>query len=408
MKNQIKKLLFLGGSDTQIPGIKYAKSLGYHVITCDYLPDNPGHKVSDKYYDISTTDLEGVLEIAQREKIDGITAYASDPAALTASYVAEKMGLPGNLFESTLILSNKDSFRKFMKEKGYKHPNFANVANVDEVKNFITKYGKSIIKPVDSSGSKGICIVDGESDIDAIFEEAKKYTRNGRVLVEKFIKRKGRQICGDVVVVEGQMIFAGHGNVHFDDVCDPVTPCSITLPANNGEILISNLNKTLQNIFTDLNITCGTFNVDAIVDEDDNIYVVEIGARNGGNLFTELIKMQSGFDIVRVTLKGAIEELKISEVVDSDEYNTTPKKNYYAHYVVHSKIDGVLDKIEFTDEIEDNIEYKNIKVNKGDTINKFNGSNDRLGLCLLGFNNYDEMIDKVENFHNYVKIKIKK
>ena len=65
----MKKLLFLGGSDIQIPGIKYAKSLGYYVITCDYLPDNPGHKFSDKYYDISTTDLDGVLEIAKKEKI---------------------------------------------------------------------------------------------------------------------------------------------------------------------------------------------------------------------------------------------------------------------------------------------------------------------------------------------------
>ena len=403
----MKKLLFLGGSDIQIPGIEYAKSLGYYVITCDYLPNNPGHKISDKYFDISTTDLDGVLEIAKREKIDGITAYASDPAALTASYVAEKMGLQGNSFESTLILSNKDSFREFMKEKGYKHPNYAVVESVGDIKNFIIKHGKSIIKPVDSSGSKGICIIDKGSDIDIILEDAKKYTRNGRVLVEKFIKRKGRQICGDVVVVEGKMIFAGHGNVHFDDSCDSVTPCSITLPANNGSTIIANLNTILQNIFTDLNITCGTFNIDAIVDEDNNVYIVEIGARNGGNLFTELIKMQSGFDIVRATLKAAIEELKVSEVLDSEEYNTIPKKNYYAHYVLHSKVDGILDEIEFLDDIKNNIEYKNIKVNEGDIINKFNGSNKRLGLCLLGFDSYEEMINKVENFDHFVKVKVK-
>ena len=84
--------MFLGGSDIQVPGIEFAKSLGYYVITCDYLPDTPGHKISDKYYDVSTTALEGVLEIARKENIDGITAYASDPAALTASYVSEKMG----------------------------------------------------------------------------------------------------------------------------------------------------------------------------------------------------------------------------------------------------------------------------------------------------------------------------
>ena len=401
----MKKLLFLGGSDIQIPGIEYAKSLGYYVITCDYLPNNPGHNISDIYYDVSTTDLEGVLEIAKREKVDGITAYASDPAALTASYVAEKMGLQGNSFESTMILSNKDSFREFMKKNKYIHPNFINVSGVEGVKDFVGKYGKSIIKPVDSSGSKGICIVDKDSDITTIFNEAKKYTRNGRVLVEEFITRKGRQICGDVVVVEGEMIFAGHGNVHFDDTCDSVTPCSITLPANNGDDIITKLNEILQNIFTDLNITCGTFNIDAIVDEDDNVYIVEIGARNGGNLFTELIKMQSGFDIVRATLKGAIEELKVSEVVGGKEYTDTPKKGYYAHYVLHSKVGGVLDEIEFTQEIKENIEYQNIKVNRGDIINKFNGSNDRLGLCLLSFNDYEEMIEKVVNFDNYVKIK---
>ena len=400
----MKKLLFLGGSDIQIPGIKYAQSLGYYVITCDYLPTNPGHKISDKYYNISTTDLEGVLNIAKKEMIDGITAYASDPAALTASYVAEKMGLQGNSFKSTSILSNKDSFREFLKKGEYNYPNFINVSSINEVKSFIKKHGKSIIKPVDSSGSKGICIVDEKSDIDTIFKEAKKYTRNGRVLVEEFIEKKGDQIGGDVVVVEGKLVFTGYGNVHFNSACDPVTPCSVTLPANNGDIATENLSKVLQNIFTDLGITCGTFNIDAIVDKDDNIYVIEIGARNGGNLLTELIKMQSGFDIVKATLKGAIEKLKISEVINSKEYNFIPKKNYYAHYVIHSKISGILDKIIFTDEIKSNLEYKNIKVNKGDTINKFSGSNDRLGSCLLGFDTYDEMINKIKNFHHYVNI----
>ena len=67
----MKKLLFLGGSDIQVPGIKFIKSLGYYVITCDYLPENPGHKISDKYYNVSTTDLDGILEIAKKESEKG-------------------------------------------------------------------------------------------------------------------------------------------------------------------------------------------------------------------------------------------------------------------------------------------------------------------------------------------------
>ena len=84
----MKKLLFLGGTMQQIPAIKRAKDQGIYVITCDYLEENPGHKFADEYYNVSTTDLDGVLKIAKKCEIDGIIAYASDPSAPTAAYVA--------------------------------------------------------------------------------------------------------------------------------------------------------------------------------------------------------------------------------------------------------------------------------------------------------------------------------
>lgn len=37
----MKKILLLGGANTQIPSILTAKKMGYYTITCDYLPDNP-------------------------------------------------------------------------------------------------------------------------------------------------------------------------------------------------------------------------------------------------------------------------------------------------------------------------------------------------------------------------------
>ena len=92
----MKKLLLLGGSAQQVIAIENAKKLGYYTILCDYLTDNPGQYVADKFYLDSTTDKEKILQIAENEKIDGIVAYASDPAAPTAAFVAEKLGLPTN------------------------------------------------------------------------------------------------------------------------------------------------------------------------------------------------------------------------------------------------------------------------------------------------------------------------
>ena len=78
-----KKILFLGASTQQIPPINYALKQGYYVITCDYFPNNPGHKLAHESHSVSTTDKEAVLVLARRLKIDGIVAYASDPAAPT-------------------------------------------------------------------------------------------------------------------------------------------------------------------------------------------------------------------------------------------------------------------------------------------------------------------------------------
>ena len=113
----MKKLLMLGGSMQQIPAIKAAKEMGHYVITCDYLPENPGHKFADEYYNVSTTDKEAVLKLAKELKIDGIVAYASDPAAPTAAYVSENLGIPGNPYESVAMLTEKDKFRDFLEPK---------------------------------------------------------------------------------------------------------------------------------------------------------------------------------------------------------------------------------------------------------------------------------------------------
>jgi carbamoylphosphate synthase large subunit len=118
----MKKILLLGGSTQQIPAIEYAKKQGYGTILCDYLPDNPGQHYADRFYCVSTTDKESVLEVAQEENVDGVVDYASDPAAPTAAYVAEKMGLLTNPYKSVELLTNKDKFRVFLAEHNFCTP----------------------------------------------------------------------------------------------------------------------------------------------------------------------------------------------------------------------------------------------------------------------------------------------
>ena len=97
----------LGGSLYQVYAIKEAVKMGYYVITCDYLPNNPGHQYAHEYYNVSTTDKEAVYELAKRLQVDGVVAYASDPAAPTAAYVCEKLGLPTSPYTSEKFFLRK-------------------------------------------------------------------------------------------------------------------------------------------------------------------------------------------------------------------------------------------------------------------------------------------------------------
>lgn len=69
--------------------------------------------------------------MAKKENIDGVLAYASDPAAPTAAYVAEKLGLPTNPYNSVKILCNKDKFREFLKNNGFNAPISEGYSNND-------------------------------------------------------------------------------------------------------------------------------------------------------------------------------------------------------------------------------------------------------------------------------------
>ena len=204
----MKKILMLGGSLYQVYAIKEAVRLGFYVITCDYLPENPGHQYAHEYYNVSTIDKEAVLELAKKLQVDGIVAYASDPAAPTAAYVCEKLGLPTSPYKSVEILSNKDLFRDFLQKHGFACPKAMGFTTYEDALAHIHEFQLPVmVKPVDSSGSKGINKMTDKSQLKGFVEDALHYSRSKRFLIEEFIVKKGHQISGDAFSVDGKLVF---------------------------------------------------------------------------------------------------------------------------------------------------------------------------------------------------------
>ena len=132
----MKKLLLLGAMQMHIPIIKRAKEKGIYVITCDYIPENEGHKYADECFFDSTTDINAVYNIAKRCNVEGIMTFNSDPAAISAAYIAEQLRLPGSGYNAVKIMSEKDLFRKFLSENGFNVPYFSQYTEVEALLNF--------------------------------------------------------------------------------------------------------------------------------------------------------------------------------------------------------------------------------------------------------------------------------
>lgn len=398
----MKKILLLGGSAQQIVAITTARNLGYYTILCDYLSDNPGQYKADKFYLVSTTDKEKILEVAEAEKVDGILAYASDPAAPTAAYVAEKMGLPGNPYESVRILCNKDLFRQFLREHGFCTP----VANgydeieaaFDEIQSGYFKL-PVIVKPIDSSGSKGVGRIDCITEARKKLENAMFFSRSKRIIVEEFVEKYGYQIAGDGFSLDGKLVFRYFANDHFNAKCvNPFVPISASFPYNMGEKVQNKIHNEIQRLLTALNMKTSTYNFDIRIDKDYNVYLMEIAPRDGGNYIPDVIRYATGVDLVELSIKAAMGE-KI-------ECNFSSKgQGYYAYYAVHSLCDGIFEEVKFAESAQ--ILENHLLVKQGDTIKAFTGANTTLGCLIMKFDSMEEMLDMMDNSEKWCKVKLK-
>ena len=225
----MKKILLLGGSAQQIVAIKTAQKHGFYTVLCDFLPDNPGQYEADKFYLVSTTDKEAVLKVAMDEKVDGVLAYASDPAAPTAAYVAEKMGLPTNPYQAVDTLCNKDKFRIFLRENGFNTPVAMGYGDKDVDTSIFSL--PVIVKPVDSSGSKGATVLRDWDGLDKALDFAFSFSRSHRVIIEEFIEKKHEYLIGgDIFVNDGKVVLWGLLNCHRDNTVNPLVPVGKSYP----------------------------------------------------------------------------------------------------------------------------------------------------------------------------------
>lgn len=397
--NKQKRILFLGGAYAQIPIVKEAKNRGFYIITCDYLPDNPGHKFANEYHNVSTTDMEGVLNLARKVKPDFVVAYASDPAALTAAYVSEKLGLPGNTYKSVRMLSEKDLFRNYLKENGFNTPEVVQITESDNPheKLCFLKF-PFIVKPTDSSGSKGVSKVAGTDEIDPAIKSAFAFSRNKRIIAEEFINNKLADLHGDGFVVDGELVFSFLGDHIYNKKTNPFNPIGTLWPSIQADEVIEKIKNDVAGIIKGSGFRNGPINIEARINSKGKHYVMEIGPRSGGHFVPQAIQYATGFNMVAASLDCILGQ----KIIIPDQ----PRK-CSAYYAIHSDYDGELIHLSINDELKRFVKELHQYVLSGEKVKSFRGADAAIGILLMMFDSREEMDATINNMNYFVDLRIK-
>lgn len=397
-----KSILMLGGSRQQVVAIEKAKELGYRTVLCDYLPDNPGQYAADVFYQESTTDRELMLEIARKEGVSGVLAYSSDPASPTAGYVAEMMGLPTNPLKAIEVMSEKHLFRAFLKEAGLPCPQavpFSKSATAKEVSRLTKGFRfPVVVKPTDSSGSKGVSVLSDLSGLDKAIQHAGEFSRNSTLICEEYIRKSfPRVIGGDIFVVDGEVRFWGLMSCLRDESLGGLVPVGEVIPSGLSDKQNEAVKDVLQCLVTALGVRFGELNVEVIVGANDVPYVLELGSRAGGNMIPVQLSDASGVDLVAANVLCAMGEDPGNILWDS-----THCEGAYATYVLHSGKNGLLKSVTISKEIKPHV-YREVGYKKpGEPVEAFDGANKALGIDFLRFKNEAEMNRILDSIDSHI------
>ncbi len=399
-----KKILLLGGSAQQVVAIKTAKDLGYYTVLCDYLSDNPGQYIADKYYNISTTDVEAVYEVAKSEQVDGILAYASDPAALPAAIVCERLGLPTNPYESVAVLGVKHKFRDFLRNNDFACPksySFNPSQNINEIEIAIKEFSFPIVvKPTDSSGSKGVSMLNNIEGLKEAIMWAEGYSRNKVLIIEEFINRGFPFVIGgDIFISNGKVVLFGEMSCLRGNGGKGLIPIGKKKPSGLNEFQTNKVHDELQRIVTILDIKFGEMNIEILLDEEDNVHFLELGPRAGGNMIPIQLSDAFGVDLVKANVLAAMgEDVRL-------EFN--PPLGCFMTYVLHSYENGIFESIQYDSEILEYVYREVVYKKQGDSVEYFDGAGKAVGIIFLNIPTEDKLLDVCNRMEDLIKVVVK-
>ena len=339
-----KKILILGAGTGQVSLIERANESGWYTIVASPQGDYPGFKLASECCYVDIGDKHQVFDIAVEKKIDAIATDQTDLSVSAVDYVAKKLNLPHVLCNDINNFRYKYRMRELCKANALPSIPYCVVTEPHDALIFYKTLKDSavIVKPIDSQGSRGVVKVENEQELSNALFEALKFSKQKKVIIEQFIE--GREVEVDSVVKNGNVICTLIGDVYnfktenVFSAYERLYPSNLPIETKEKIVALNSLTLSALGMIT------GWTHGEYIVTDEGDVYLLEVGARGGGNFI--------GSDIIRTFWGYGTDEMAFRTAIGDDSFYEAIKPiDVYSAYKCFCLPEGIVQAIDIDDDL---------------------------------------------------------
>ena len=389
------KVLVLAGGIPQLELMKRLRKKydGVEILLVDYLKHPVASDYADKFFNISTLDVDAVENVARDEQVDLIITVCTDQALNTVAEVSERLKLPCYIDAKTgKNVTNKKYMKKVMEEN--RVPTAHHFITEEVVKSLPD--GMSfpvIVKPVDCNSSKGVVKVNSNLELQEAVKTAIRYSRTNNAIVEDFVS--GRELTIDAFVQGGKsqvLCISELDKIKSDNSFIIFRSMN---PARVSDAVMEKIENASQQIVDAFGLVNCPLLIQLICD-GDNISIVEFSARTGGGLKYQLIEQVTGVDIIDATIDISLGQHVDLNIEESDQLIVN--EYLYCNDGIYDHLEG-FPELEKDGIIDNYFEFKD----PGTTMDGANSSGDRIA----SFTIVDNDLERLKKRHAMALKKVK-
>ncbi len=323
-----KKILVLGSGPIRIgQGVEFdystvhaiwaIREAGYEAIIINNNPEtvSTDYTISDKlYFEPLTT--EDVMNVIRLEQPEGVIVTLGGQTAINLAGPLAEFGVPiiGTGLEAIDNAEDRKLFEAIMRRTGIRQPKAHAVTSVAEGLKAAHDIGYPVlVRPSFVLGGRAMMIVGNDDTLRHYLHNAVEINEKSPVLVDKYIMGKETEvdaICdGKDVFIPAIMEHVERTGIHSGDSIS-VYP-SFSLSDKVKKEIIEDTVKLGKEIGI-----VGLFNIQFIVDSNDDVYVIEVNPRSSRTV--PFISKSTGIPMAkiatRVMLGHSLKEQGITEV----------------------------------------------------------------------------------------------